>query len=124
MTRLFSEPANLQTPGIKAYCFSSPVLGNIIVTHVYGTHCQYDKQTGFLELQLQQAAERSGSCSNLDALREGANALLHLWPEVPDETLKWQHSAASSVLYSGHISPAALQTTPYQVIHQKGSASS
>jgi len=26
--------------------------------------------------------------SDLDALREGSNALLHLWPEVPDKTLK------------------------------------
>ena len=51
-----------------------------------------------LELQLQQAAGRPCSCSNLDALREGTNALLHLWSEVPDETLKRRHSIISTLL--------------------------
>ena len=38
-------------------------------------------------------------CSNLDALREGSNALLHLWPEVPDKTLKTEgHTIISTAL--------------------------
>ena len=38
-------------------------------------------------------------CSDLDALREGSNALLHLWPEVPDKTLKTErHTIISTAL--------------------------
>jgi len=37
--------------------------------------------------------------SDLDALREGSNALLHLWPEVPDKTLKTElHTIISTAL--------------------------
>ena len=42
------------------------------------------------------------SCGNLDALREGADPLFHLWPEVPDEAL--QHRA--------NISRAAYHAKP------------
>ena len=53
-----------------------------------------------------------GSCSNLDALREGTNALLHLWPEVPDETLKRHHNMIKSVHRTLELN--ALYTAPCQ----------